>query len=213
MSRKGLIIVGASGHGREVAHTFLQDHPEKEFAGFLDDMLDEKTPEGWPVLGKVAEWTRWPDHEFVVGINDPRLRRKVVSAMQSLGTPRWGSVIHPGVAVHASVTIGHGATILGGVEMTVNIEIGKFVSINRLAALGHDCELGDFTSLAPLASLSGNVSAGPGVDIGTSAAIRQRLTLGRGCGVGMGSVVIDNVPANTLVVGNPADTLRELDPW
>jgi acetyltransferase-like isoleucine patch superfamily enzyme len=80
-------------------------------------------------------------------------------------------------------------------------------------ALGHDCALGDYTSIAPLASISGNVTAGQGVDIGTSAAIRQGLSLANGCGVGMGSVVIKDVPANTLVVGNPARPLRELEPW
>ena len=103
--------------------------------------------------------------------------------------------------------------ILGGVEMTVNITVGNFVSMNRLVALGHDCALGDYTSIAPLASISGNITANQGVDIGTSAAIRQGILLGNGCGIGMGSVVIKDVPANTLVVGNPAKQIREIEPW
>ena len=103
--------------------------------------------------------------------------------------------------------------ILGGVEMTVNITIGNFSSINRLVALGHDCALGEYTSIAPLASISGNVTTNQGVDIGTSAAIRQRLSLANGCGIGMGSVVVNDVSANTLVVGNPAKQLREIEPW
>jgi acetyltransferase-like isoleucine patch superfamily enzyme len=97
--------------------------------------------------------------------------------------------------------------------MTVNITVGNFVSMNRLVALGHDCALGDYTSIAPLASISGNVTANQGVDIGTLAAIRQGLLLGNGCCVGMGSAVVKDVPANTLVVGNPAKQLREIEPW
>ena len=63
------------------------------------------------------------------------------------------------------------------------------------------------------ASISGNVKVGLGVEIGTSAAIRQGISLANGCGIGMGSIVVKDVPANTLVVGNPAKPLRELEPW
>jgi sugar O-acyltransferase (sialic acid O-acetyltransferase NeuD family) len=213
MRKRKLIIVGAAGHGREVAYAFLLNHPAEDFLGFLDDASQGTTPEGWPILGKVADWSRWKDGEFVVGINDPRTRRSVVAKMESLGAPNWGGVTHPSVMLHPSVKTGCGFMILGGVEMTVNITLGNFVSINRLVALGHDCVLGDFTAIGPLASVSGNVSSGCGVDIGTSAAIRQRVSLGEGCGIGMGAVVVGDVPNNELVVGNPARLLRMLTPW
>ena len=213
VTTRALVIVGASGHGREVAHTYLLNHGAKDFLGFLDDGRSGSTPEGWPIIGKVSDWTRWKDCQFVVGINDPRIRRNVVKSVEALGNPNWGCVIHPNVSIHTSVKIGHGVMILGGVEMTVNITVGNFVSMNRLVALGHDCALGDYTSIAPLASISGNVTANQGVDIGTSAAIRQGILLGNGCGIGMGSVVIKDVPANTLVVGNPAKQIREIEPW
>ena len=213
MTSRPLVIVGASGHGREVAHTFLLNHNPRDFLGFLDDVRGGSTPEGWPIIGKISDWTQSSHAEFVVGVNDPRSRRLVVNTMQSLGSPIWGSVIHPSVSVHASVKVGYGVMILGGVQMTVNITIGHFTSINRLVSLGHDCVLGDYTSIAPLASISGSVTLCQGVDIGTSAAIRQRLSLGGGCAVGMGAVVVKDVPPNTLVVGNPAKSLRELEPW
>ena len=213
MKKRKQIIVGAAGHGREVAYTFLLNNPAKDFLGFLDDVSQGTTPEGWPILGKVADWSRWKDCEFVVGINDPRVRRSVVAKMESLGSPNWGGVIHPSVVVHPSVKLGHGFMILGGVEITVNIRFGKFVSINRLVALGHDCFLGDFTAVGPLASISGNISSGCGADIGTSANIRQGLALGDGCGIGMGAVVVADVATNELVVGNPARLLRMLTPW
>ena len=213
MKRRKLIVVGASGHGREVAYTFLLNHPEEDFLGFLDDSIAGSTPEGWPILGKVEDWPRWKDREFVVAINDPRARRNVVAIMRSLGAPDWVGVIHPSVLPHPSVKLGSGIMILGGVEMTVNITLGNFVSINRLVSLGHDCVLGDFAAIGPLASISGNVSFGCGVDIGTSAAIRQGVSLGEGCGIGMGSVVVGDVPNNELVVGNPARLLRMIKPW
>lgn len=213
MKKRKLIVVGASGHGREVAYTFLLNHHAEDFLGFLDDTRAGTTPEGWPILGKVEDWPQWKDGEFVVGINDPRTRRSVVAKMESLGAPNWGGVIHPNVLPNPSVKLGCGFMILGGVEMTVNIRLGKFVSMNRLVALGHDCVLGDFTSIGPLASISGNVLSGCGVEIGTSVAIRQGVSLGDGSGIGMGAVVLDDVSTNELVVGNPARQLRTLKPW
>ena len=213
MKKRKLIVVGAGGHGREVAYTLLLNHPAGDFLGFLDDSKTGTTPEGWPILGKVNDWPRWKDGDFVVGINDPRTRRCVVAKMESLGAPNWGRVIHPSVVVHPSVKLGRGLMILGGVEMTVNIALGNFVSINRMVALGHDCVLSDFAAIGPLASISGNVSIGCGVDIGTSAAIRQGVSLGQGCGIGMASVVIGDVLNNEMVVGNPARLLRTLVPW
>ena len=213
MTTRALVVVGAGGHGREVAHAFLQNHPARDFLGFLDDVCSGSTPEGWPIIGKVLDWTTWKHAEFVVGINDARAKRSVVNTMKSLGDPTWGSVIHPTVSVQASVKTGYGVVILGGVEVTVNVTIGAFASINRLVALAHDCELGDYTSIAPCASISGNVTLCQGVEIGTGACIREGVTLGTGSMIGMGSIVVKDVPANTLVVGNPAKPLRELEPW
>lgn len=213
MNKRKLIIVGAAGHGREAAFTFLLNHPAENFLGFLDDARQGSTPEGWPILGKVGDWPGWKDCEFVVGINDPRARRGVVAKMESFGSPNWGGIIHPSVVVHPSVKLGFGFMIFGGVAMTVNIRLGNFVSMNRLVALGHDCVLGDFTSIGPLASISGNVLSGCGVEIGTSVVIRQGVSLGDGAGIGMGAVVLDDVSANELVVGNPARQLRMLKPW
>jgi hypothetical protein len=41
MKKRKLIIVGAAGHGREVAYTFLLNHAAEDFLGFLDDASSE----------------------------------------------------------------------------------------------------------------------------------------------------------------------------
>jgi dTDP-4-amino-4,6-dideoxygalactose transaminase/acetyltransferase-like isoleucine patch superfamily enzyme len=51
-----------------------------------------------------------------------------------------------------------------------------------------------------------------GASIGTSATILCGVTIGENAMVGAGSVVTDDVPANTVVAGAPARILRTLDP-
>jgi len=133
--------------------------------------------------------------------------------MSRKGTPEWGHVVHPDAAMHVNCHVGVGTMILGGVEMTVNVTIGAHCSINRGVALGHDTTLGEFCTVAPLASVSGCITAISGVEIGTGSAIRQGVTLQPGCLVGMGGVVLSDVAANSVVVGNPAKPLKMLEPW
>lgn len=49
-----------------------------------------------------------------------------------------------------------------------------------------------------------------GASIGTNATILCGITIGEGAIVGAGSVVIKDVPANTIVAGNPARIVRKI---
>jgi acetyltransferase-like isoleucine patch superfamily enzyme len=50
-----------------------------------------------------------------------------------------------------------------------------------------------------------------GASVGSGATILANLTIGENALVGAGSVVTKDVPANTIVVGNPARVLRKID--
>ena len=53
-------------------------------------------------------------------------------------------------------------------------------------------------------------TVGRGASIGSGAVILCGVEIGRGAIVGAGSVVVKNVPARTIVVGNPARILRKV---
>lgn len=50
-----------------------------------------------------------------------------------------------------------------------------------------------------------------GASIGSGATILSNITIGENAIVGAGSVVTKDVPANTIVAGNPARVLRSID--
>lgn len=52
-----------------------------------------------------------------------------------------------------------------------------------------------------------------GVWIGNNSLITKGLTLGKGCVVAAGSVVTKDVPPFTIVGGNPAKVIREIEPF
>jgi acetyltransferase-like isoleucine patch superfamily enzyme len=49
-----------------------------------------------------------------------------------------------------------------------------------------------------------------GASIGSNATLMCGITIGEGAVIGAGSVVIKDVPANTIVAGNPAQILRKI---
>jgi acetyltransferase-like isoleucine patch superfamily enzyme len=51
-----------------------------------------------------------------------------------------------------------------------------------------------------------------GASIGSGATILSKVTVGENAIVGAGSVVTRNVPANSIVAGNPARVLRSVEP-
>ena len=72
--------------------------------------------------------------------------------------------------------------------------------------------MGDFSSIMPHVSISGNVIIGQETLIGAGASILQGKSVGARSIVGMGSVVIDDVPEERTVVGNPARPLPRKGP-
>jgi acetyltransferase-like isoleucine patch superfamily enzyme len=111
----------------------------------------------------------------------------------------------------------------------VNIRVGRNVFINQACILNDigGIEIGDDVMIGPRVSLlsSGHpldperrrrqVVAAPivierGVWLGAGATILQGVTVGADAVVGAGAVVTRDVPARTLVVGAPAQVVRDV---
>ncbi len=209
-----VIVVGGGGLAREIAWLARECVGGADLVGFLDDAPDLHGESicGVPVLGTVDEWPRYADCSFVVAIGAPRVRRNVVSRMEAVANrPRFATLVHASVSRSAYVTIGEGSMITAGCVLTTQIELGRHVILNLSSTVGHDTHLHDYVNVAPMVAISGNVTAEAGAELGTASSIRQGITIGRGAVIGMGSAVIKDVEANTVVVGAPAKPLRTLD--
>ena len=71
-----VIVIGASGHGKVVADIVRRSGDT--LLGFLDDneALSSEIA-GIPVLGKVADYARYPEASFVVGIGNSGVRERL----------------------------------------------------------------------------------------------------------------------------------------
>lgn len=207
-----LIIVGASGFGKEVA--WLAKRLGINIFGFLDDneSLTGELFYGYPVLGVIDDWANYPNVDFALAIASPRIRKLIVDKMLLAGEPKFQTLIDPSVEADIDETeIGKGSIICAGSICTANVKIGNFSIINKQCSIGHDVIINNFCTVAPKVMLGGHVHLYDGVEVGASSSIRQELTVEKGANIGMGSIVVKPVEANTLYLGAPAKKIKVLE--
>ena len=109
--------------------------------------------------------------------------------------------------IESDVVIGNNVTIKSGVYLWDGIIIEDEVFIGPNATFTNDKI--PRSKVYPDSFVRTIVKKG--ASIGANSTILPGLILGENCMVGAGAVVTKNVPANAVVVGNPAKVIKVLD--
>ncbi len=90
-------------------------------------------------------------------------------------------------------------------------KLGSKSKISVRVNIGHGCVIGDNCMIAGSAQISGNVTIANQVWIGPSVTIADALFIGEKAKILIGSVVVNNIPGETVVSGNFAlDHIKQL---
>ena len=142
-------------------------------------------------------------------------------------------VIEPFVTIYKDVVIGEGTwigsnvTIMDGARIGKNCKISSHTFICEGVHIEDNCFIGHgvmFTNdLFPRATNADGSQqtdtdwslvktfVKKGASIGSNATILCGVTIGENSLVGAGAVVTKNVPANTIVAGNPAKIIKKIE--
>lgn len=212
-----ILVLGAGGHGREVAAIlaaaadagsgpgppvgYLDDHPD--LAGSLLGRL--------PVLGPVRPP---PPGEgpfrTVLGVGYPEAKLKLLRRAQGWSAG-WPASIHPAALLGERSWLGEGVHVQAGCILTVDVRVDPFATLNTSVSLAHDVRVGPFATLSPGVRVAGHVDIGEGAFVGIGATIVQGVRVGAWSTVGAGAVVIRDVPEGAMVAGVPARVLRFME--
>lgn len=202
MSKKDLIIIGASGHGKVVADIAIKMNKWQSIA-FLDDDESIKTSMGLEVIGKTADAFTYKDEAaFFVAIGSNATREKIQEKLVDEGISLV-KLIHPSVVVGTDVEIGLGTVVMAGVVINSSSRIGKGCIINTSSSLDHDNVIEDYVHISPGVRTAGSVSIGKGTWLGIGSIVSNNINICSACKVGAGAVVVKDITEPGTYVGVP----------
>lgn len=206
MSHKGLMIIGAGGHGRVVADMAKRAGTYTKIA-FLDDGAPAaEFP--YPCLGKSSDAEKFLNtYDFVVAIGNCSVRKRIMEQLEQLGAS-FATVIAPDAVISEDVTIGSGTVICPGVVVNTGATLGKGVVLNTCCSVDHDCRIGDYCHVAVGAHICGTVSVDPLCWVGAGATVINNVSLCPQCFIGAGAVVVKDLQTAGTYLGVPAKWVK-----
>lgn len=203
--KKDIVIIGASGFGREVAW-LIEELDEWNIKGFIDDSdtLLGSSVNNYPVLGKTKDLLVCREEIYVViAIGNPEIRKNIYQSLSQNHVLSFPNIIAKDVRIDKTIKLGIGNIICTHNVLTTNITLGNFNHINLSCTLGHDTVIHDFVTIYPGVNVSGNVTVHSYSELGTGSKIIQGKTINENIIVGAGGVVVRNLTQPGTYVGVP----------
>lgn len=206
--RKDIVIVGASGFGREVMQYALETYgtdPAYRIKGFLDDRPPDLGPYGlpYPVLAGTQDYQPQAEDRLIIALGDPKLRAMMADRFSAMGAS-FLTIVHPRAYVSGTATVGRGCIVGPFATVGPYASLGEHSLLTYYASVGHDVKVGRCCALSPHSVANGGSSIGDLAFLGAHAVVNPMQQVGDGAKVAAGAVVYRPVPAGALAAGNPA---------
>jgi sugar O-acyltransferase (sialic acid O-acetyltransferase NeuD family) len=121
------------------------------------------------------------------------------------------SIISKHSFVDSTASIGWGIQAMPGSLVHSFTKVGDACILNSNSTIDHDCKVGNGVHIMGSAAIAGRVEIGDYVSIGTNATVLPDIKIGEGAFIGAGALVNKDVEANTVVIGNPAQVLKDAE--
>lgn len=196
-----LAIYCAGGLGREIIE-FARAINRWENIIFVDDVTGEKIVSGADVF-RFSQVEQFRGNlEFVIANGEPAVREFLYNKVKAAGYP-FGKLISPCCSILSNTEIGEGC-ILYDCAISTGVHIGINVLMNGRVLIGHDTIIGAHCVLSALDFLGGYTCVGKRVYIAPGAMIKDRIRIGDDAIISLGAVILRNVRAGSIMIGNPA---------
>lgn len=209
--KKKVAIVGSGGHAKVIID-ILRSSNTYEPVGLTSTDSNSKTVMNLPILGDdsilpqlYAEGVKY----VFIAIGDNKRRDEISDQVKEMGL-KLINAISAYSFISDSVKLGEGVAIMPGAVINAESVIENNAIINTGATVDHDCVIGPSSHVAPGCNIAGNVHIGRGVFLGIGCKVIPKITIGDWTTVGAGSVVVEDLPGDSIAFGLPARITKRL---
>ena len=149
------------------------------------------------------------DNRFVLGIGGNFLRKTFSIKMRNLGGQLISVISNKSTISKFDVKLDSGVNLMHGVTIQPSVQVGEGSLINANSIIHHDCVIGNYCEIGSGVIITGKCIVDDFSFIGAGAILKPGIRIGQNAIIGAGAVVIENVAANTTVVGTPAKPLKK----
>ena len=206
MVKEKLIIVGAGQLGSLVAN--IINKSKYDILGFIDSDKKKigKKINGFKVLGtdKYLFSLSSQKVSLALCLGNIKTRKDFLKKINKKNF-HFPIIIDKNLREFENTKIGAGTIILGSTIISNNTNIGNFCVIGTNTNILHDVKVGDHCIIGGGSIIGANVILKKEIFVGVGATFAsKKITVSENCYICSGSVVLNNLPKNCKVIGNPA---------
>jgi sugar O-acyltransferase (sialic acid O-acetyltransferase NeuD family) len=210
-----IAIWGASGHSKVISD-IIKIRKEYEIIGYIDNINLNRKGENFLssyILGSEEMLDKLTEDKvkfFFIAFGNCKARLKISNLVLSKGFDLI-NVIHPKSIIADDVIIGKGNAIMAGTIINPSVYIGNNTILNTRCCIEHDCYIEDGCHICPGVTMGGNVKIGKETWVGIGSTIKDNILIGENCYIGAGTNLINSIPDNSLVYGNPGKIIKKYE--
>ena len=210
---KRIVIIGAGGHGREVAEILRYQSKGSEVSvlGFIVDEpgQHQEVISDLPLLG---DWSWFDgvdrkDIAVICALGLPSVRKRLVERAVSAGLS-FADAVSALAYVSPDAKLGKGVMIFPNTVVSTNTLIDDHAIINVGATISHDTRINRYGTINPGVHLAGNVTIREGCYLGIGSSVIHGVSIGPWSVIGAGAAVFQDLPDHVTAVGVPARVIK-----
>lgn len=208
----GICILGPTVSGRAILENFRANGREVDCFVDPEGKFRKDAWAGLPVvsLGEeddLSELRQRGLREFAIVSGAASSRSRLFAACCDAGL-KPVTLIHPTATVMSDVELGDGVIIGARALVGVKAVIGANCTVGMGSIVNHECSLDDHTTIGARVTLGMQAHIGERTFLGDGVTVLPARRIGQGVVVVSGSVITQDIPADSIVAGVPAKLIR-----